>query len=107
MKITSKTLMVNIENDITLANGMIKLTVEHQACLYEIKDGSVGVDIDLMDWNNIEFMGMPVKDIKIFKTHLSGLGVDFNEMMDNECSGLFSDGDIEKLKNMFLVNNEG
>ena len=102
MKITSKTLMVNIVNDIKLANGMISLTVEHQAYLNESKDGSVGVDIELMDWYNIEFMGMPVNDIKIFKTHLSGLGVDFNEMMNNECSELFSIENIETLKEMFV-----
>ena len=101
MKIGSKVVMVNIENDITLANGMIKLTIEHQASIYESKDGSVEVDIDLMDWNNIEFMGMPVSDIKIFKTHLNGLGVDFNEMMDDECIGLFSNKDIAELKAMF------
>ena len=101
MKITGKILMVNIENDITLANGMIKLTVEHQAHLYEDSDGGVGIEFDIMDYDNIEFMGMPVKDIKIFKTHLSGLGVDFNEMMDNECSGLFSNRDIAELKSMF------
>ena len=101
MKIGSKVVMINIVNDITLANGMIKLTVEHQACLYENKDGSVGVDIDLCDWDNIEFMGMPVTDVKIFKTHLSGLGVDFNEMLDEERIGLFSDEDVEKLKAMF------
>ena len=102
MKITSKTLMVNIENDITLANGMIKLTVEHQAFIYESKDGSIRVDIELIDWDKIEFMGMPVNDIKIFKTHLSGLGVDFNEMMNNECSELFSIENIETLKEMFV-----
>jgi hypothetical protein len=101
MKIGSKVVMVNIENDITLANGMIKLTVEHQACLYESKDGSIGIDFDLMDYKNIEFMGMPVNDVKIFKTHLSGLGVDFNEMLDEECIGLFSNRDIERLKAMF------
>jgi hypothetical protein len=101
MKIGSKVVMVNIENDITLANGMIKLTVEHQACLFEDKDGSIGIDFDLMDYKNIEFMGMPVKDIKIFKTHLGGLGVNFNEMLDEECVGLFINRDIEKLKAMF------
>ena len=101
MKVTSKTLMVNIENDITLANGMIKLTVEHQVCLYEDKNGGVGIEIEFMDYTNIEFMGMPVKDVKIFKTHLSGLGVDFNEMLDNECIGLFSPRDIAELKSMF------
>jgi hypothetical protein len=101
MKIGSKVVMVNIENDITLANGMIKLIVEHQACLYESKDGGVGIDFDLMDYKNIEFMGMPVTDVKIFKTHLSGLGVDFNEMLEEECIGLFSNKDIEKLKKMF------
>jgi len=102
MKIGSKVVMVNIENDITLANGMIKLIVEHQACLYEDKDGGVGIDFDLMDYKNIEFMGMPVTDVKIFKTHLSGLGVDFNEMLDDKCIGLFSNKDIEKLKAMFV-----
>ena len=91
----------NIVNDITLANGMIKLTVEHQACLYESKNGGVGIDFDLMDYKNIEFMGMPVTDVKIFKTHLSGLGVDFNEILDEERIGLFSDKDVEKLKAMF------
>ena len=101
MKIGSKVVMINIVNDITLANGMIKLTVEHQACLYESENGGVGIDFDLMDYKNIEFMGMPVKDVKIFKTHLSGLGVDFNEMLDEERIGLFSDEDVEKLKAMF------
>ena len=101
MKIGSKVVMINIVNDITLANGMIKLTVEHQACLYESKNGGVGIDFDLLDYKNIEFMGMPVKDVKIFKTHLSGLGVDFNEMLDEERIGLFSDEDVEKLKAMF------
>jgi hypothetical protein len=101
MKIGSKVVMVNIENDITLANGMIKLIVEHQVCLYEDKDGGVGTDFDLMDYKDIEFMGMPVTDVKIFKTHLSGLGVDFQLLLYNECSGLFSNKDIEKLKNMF------
>ena len=80
---------------------MIKLIVEHQACLYEDKDGGVGIDFDLMDYKNIEFMGMPVKDIKIFKTHLSGVGVDFHEMLDEGCVGLFSNGDIQRLKGMF------
>jgi hypothetical protein len=101
MKIGSKVVMVNIENNITLANGMIKLIVEHQACLYESKNGGVGIDLEVMDWKDIEFMGMPVTDFKIFKTHLSGLGVDFNEMLDEGCIGLFSNKDIEKLKNMF------
>ena len=101
MKVTSKTLMVNIENDITLANGMIKLTVEHQACLYEAIDGNIGIDFDIMEYKNIEFMGMPVTDVKIFKTHLSGLGVDFNDMLDEECIGLFSNRDIAELKSMF------
>ena len=101
MKIGSKVLMVNIENDITLANGMIKLTVEHQACLYEEKNGGVGIDLEVMDYKDIEFMGMPVTDVKIFKTHLSGLGVNFNEMLDEECIGLFSNRDIAELKSMF------
>ena len=101
MKITGKILMVNIENDITLANGMIKLTVEHQAHLYEEENGGVGIDFDIMDYDNIEFMGMPVTDLKTFKTHLSGLGVNFNEMLDEECIGLFSNKDIAELKNMF------
>ena len=101
MKITGKILMVNIENDITLANGMIKLTVEHQAHLYEDSDGGVGIEFDIMDYDNIEFMGMPVTDVKIFKTHLSGLGVKFKEMLDEGCIGLFSNKDIAELKNMF------
>ena len=101
MKVKSKVVMVNIENDITLANGMIKLTVEHQACLYKLNNGNIGIDLDIMDYKDIEFMGMPVTDVKIFKTHLSGLGVNFNEMLDEECIGLFSNRDIAELKSMF------
>ena len=101
MKVTSKTLMVNLENDIKLANGMISLTVEHQAWLYESKNGEVSMDLEFIDYNNIEFMGMPVKDVKIFKTHLSGLGFQFDEILNEACVGVISNRDILELKGMF------
>jgi hypothetical protein len=103
MKIGQKTLMVNIEHNITLAKGMISLTVEHQAIVYQSKDLSIGIDIELMDWYDITFMDMPVNNLKEFKNHLSGLGVDFNKLLDDACAGLFSNDDIEKLKSMFTV----
>ena len=50
MKITGKTLMLTIEHDITLAKGMIELTVLHQAFVSQNEDLTVGIDIELMDW---------------------------------------------------------
>ena len=102
MKVT-KTLMLTIEHDITLAKGMIELTVLHQAFVSQNEDLKVDIDIELMDWENIKFMDMPVTNFKEFKTHLSGLGIDFNKMLDETCTGLFSNDDIEKLKAMFTV----
>lgn len=103
MKITGKTLMVNIEHDITLAKGMIELTVMHQAIIYQNKDLTVGIDIELVDWENIKFMDMPITNFSEFKKHLSGLGIDFNKMLNEACTGLFSNDDEEKLKAMFTV----
>ena len=102
MKVT-KTLMLNIEHDITLAKGMIELTVLHQAFVYQNEDLTVGIDIELMDWENITFMDMPVTNFKEFTKHLNGLGIDFNEMVEDACVGLFSNDDIKKLKAMFTV----
>ena len=103
MKITSKTLMLNIEHNISLAKGMIELTVIHQAFVYQGKDLTVDIDIELIDWENTKFMDMPVTNFKEFKTHLSGLGIDFDKMLDEACTGLFSNDDIEKLKAMYKV----
>ena len=104
MKIKQKTLMVSIEHNITLAKGMINVTVEHQAVVYQDEeDLSIGVDIELMDWYEVVFMDMPVNDMKEFKKHLSGLGIDFHRLLNDSCVGLFSNDDIEKLKSMFTV----
>ena len=39
MNIVGKTVMVDIENDITLENGSISMTVIHQAFITEINGG--------------------------------------------------------------------
>ncbi len=104
MKIKQKTLMISIEHNITLAKGMINVTVEHQAVVYQDeKDLSIGVDIELMDWYDVVFMDMPVNGMKEFEKHLSGLGIDFHKLLNDSCVGLFSNDDIEKLKSMFTV----
>ena len=54
MNITGKTLMINVEHNLTIGtNDAITLDVIHQVCLYENKDGSIGCDIDLIDFYNI------------------------------------------------------
>jgi hypothetical protein len=104
MKIKQKTLMINIEHNIILAKGMVSVTVEHQAVVYQDeKDLSIGVDIELMDWYDVTFMDMPVNGMKEFEKHLSGLGIDFHRLLNDSCVGLFSNDDIEKLKSMFTV----
>ena len=41
INITSKTLMIDIENDITLHNGAITMTVLHQAYVNQVNDGEI------------------------------------------------------------------
>jgi hypothetical protein len=107
MKITSKTLMVGFETEVKLGNNdAIELTLQHQAFIYENKNGSISVDIDLSaDVTDIKFLGIEVepgyKSYKEFKDTLSKLGIDLNALIDEKEKELINSGLEDKIKLMF------
>ena len=101
MKTIRKNLNVIVEHDITLGNGAITLTVEHQFWFSRDKDNEIVFDIDFSDYRNIMFMGMPINGydaVKKFKSHLSEIGINFDEMLDEAVVGIITDKQIEEIK---------
>lgn len=106
MKITSKSLMVNVEHQITVGNNdAITATVIHQICLSEGKNGDVEADVDFVDITDVEFLGIKIGDgyeeYKKFKSQLSEMGIDVDALIDEACVGIITTGDIQKLKNQY------
>ena len=105
MKITSKLMMVNVEHQIAVGNDAITATVIHQVCLSEGKNGEVVADVDFVDIENIEFLGIKIDnsytEFKKFKSQMNEMGIDVDELIDEECVGLITTGDIQKLKNEY------
>ena len=106
MNITGKTLMINVEHNITIGtNDAITLDVIHQVCLYENKDGKIEADLDFLDYSNVKFLGMDIdggyKGFKEFKEQMLKFGIDVDELIDEECVGLISNLDMINLKSMY------
>ena len=106
MKITGKTLMINVKHNITIGtNDAITLDVIHQICFNENKDGDVDCDIDLIDYDNVKFLGIEIENgysgFRDFKDQMSKFGIYVEELIDEKCVGLITDGDIFRLKSMF------
>ena len=102
MKVESKVLMINIENEIEIGNGGVVMNVIHQVCLFENKDGKVDCDVDFMDVTNVKFMGMPIgehyKDFKNFKDKMEEFGININQLIDEACEGIITSNQILNLK---------
>ena len=107
MKITSKTLMVGFETEVKLGNTeAIEMTLQHQAFIYESKDGSVDVDLDLgVDVLNVKFLGIDVdssfEGYKKFKAQLKDLGINLDRLINEKEEELANSGLEDKLKLMF------
>ena len=105
MKITSKLMMLNVEHQITVGNDAITATVIHQICLSEGKNGEVDADVDFADIEDIKFLGIDIESdytgFKKFKSQMNEMGIDVDELIDEECAGLITTGDIQKLKNEY------
>ena len=102
MKITHKTLMINIENEITIGNDAITATVIHQVCLSEGKDGGIQTDVDFIDIADVRFLGVEIesgyKAFSEFKEQMLKLKIDVDKLVDEACVGLISVGDVQQLK---------
>ena len=102
MNITSKTLMVDIEDDITIHNGAITMTVLHQAYVNQGKDAEVYVDVELADYSNVKFLGKETT-YSTLKLHLKLYDIDLDELVHNSVEDVVTDEDVEYLKQMYLT----
>jgi hypothetical protein len=97
IKVTSKTLIVNFETEVKLGkNDAIELTLVHQAFIYEGKNGNIDCDLELADFTNIKFLGMPIeegyKQFNQFKEQLLALGINLDKLVDEEIEKLTNNG---------------
>ena len=101
MKITQKTMMVTLENTVTIGNNnAIELTLVHQAFISRDKLGGVDVDIDLMDYVDVKFLGMDIDNgfsgFRDFKAKMLDLGINVDKLIDEKATALFEDMNMEK-----------
>jgi hypothetical protein len=107
MKITGKSLMVNFETEVKLGNNdAIELTLQNIAFISESKDGSLSVDLDLgIDYLNIKFLGIEIDkgfdSFQEFKTTLSTLGINLDELLNKKEKELATSGLEDVLKLMY------
>ncbi len=95
MNIVNKTLMVDIETNITLKNGSISMTVIHQAYV-----GESGVDIELVDYTNVMFLGKEISFGKLRET-LNNIDINIDWLVNEETDKLFTNEDIEYLQSLY------
>lgn len=86
VKITHKTLMVNIE--FPLEVGQVKMNAECQAFIYKDREsGKLIGDFEFMDYKDTTYMGMPIdgyggmQKLKAFHTEL---GIDLQKLINEE-----------------------
>lgn len=102
LNIISKTLMVDIENDVTLYNGAITMTVLHQAYVNQGNDGEIYVDVELADYSKVKFFDKEI-GYSTLSINLKELGVDLDELVHNSVEVVVTDEDVEYLKQMYLT----
>jgi hypothetical protein len=96
MNIVGKTVMVDIESDITLENGSISMTVLHQAY---ISQGHV--DIELVDYTNVMFLGKEISFGKL-REMLNNIDINIDWLVGEETDKLFTDEDKEYLQSLYI-----
>jgi hypothetical protein len=106
MKITDKTLMINFETEVKLGNNdAIELTLLHQAFISKKDNGTLVIDIELMDVQDVKFMGMELepsyKKFNELKDQLSKFGIDVNQLIREKCIKIEGDETRAKLTLLF------
>ncbi len=96
MNIVGKTVMVDIESNITLENGSISMTVIYQAYV-----GQSGVDIELVDYTNVMFLGKEINFGKL-REMLKNIDIDLDLLVGEKTDELFTDEDIEYLQSLYI-----
>ena len=104
MKIESQTLMVNISTKVEFEKAGISLNVIHQVIVYEGDEGEILNDFELMDYENVTYLGMPVEGytgVNKLRTQLKEWGVDFDEMISKEVKEIDFSKIINELKEKY------
>jgi hypothetical protein len=109
MKITDKTLMIIFENEVKLGNNdAIELTLLHQAFISKKDNGTVVVDIELMDVQDVKFMGMGLepncKKFDELKYQLSKFGINVNQLIREKCVEI--EGEETRIKLTMLFRDK-
>jgi len=100
MNITSKLVMLNIEEKIKV--GSLELNIIAQVC---IPDSGL-VEVDLMDETEISYMGVPIDGYdnwRKFKAFHLEMGVDYNKTIGHMFEEIFNKRDIEKLVSIHRI----
>ena len=93
IKVTSKTLMVNLEFSIEV--GQVKLNAVCQAFISQNDEtGELDGDFEFIDYNNITYMGMSISaydGMKKLKTFHSELGINLDTLISDEFNKVMTD----------------
>jgi hypothetical protein len=109
MKITDKTLMIIFENEVKLGNNdAIELTLLHQAFISKKDNGTLVIDIELMDVQDVKFMGMELepsyKKFNELKDQLSKFGINVNQLIREKCVEI--EGEETRIKLTMLFRDK-
>ena len=110
--IKSKTLLVNVEHNITVGNNdSIEATVVHQIIAY-LKDDKytkyddVEVEVEFIDVVDVKFLGRKIEggyqEYQKFKGQMLDLGINVDELIDNAGVGIVTTEEIDEVKQMFF-----
>jgi len=102
VSLTGTTIMQNVT--VKVKTEALESEVEFQCCVYETINGGVATDVDLMDFHNVKFMGMPVgngyKEWNKFKETLGEIGIDPTKILLDEAHEVLNkSGIIKKIEN--------
>ena len=106
MKIKSQTLMVNISNNVVFEKAGISLKVIHQVMIYEGDEGEILNDFEVIDYENVTYLGMPIeghKGIWKLRTQLKEWGINFDEMVEKAVEEIDFSKTINELKEKFKI----
>jgi hypothetical protein len=98
MKITSKTLLVNVEFPIEI--GQLKTTAIAQLFITKDDKGENEADVEFIDMGEITYMGMKIEGYtnwKKFKDFHKEMGLNFDKLLNDEFNKVMTEENVEKL----------
>jgi len=110
--IKNKTLLVNVEHDITVGNNdSIEATLIHQIVAHTedtsyTRFDNVEVEVEFIDVVDVKFLGRKIEggyhEYQKFKGQMLDLGINVDELIDNAGVGIVTTEEIDEVKQMFF-----